>query len=61
MAYYSTADPAIYHLCKNCKVGNNIEAPNLCEGQPSEARLCKICAEMLRKGECTYGTPKPAR
>ena len=61
MSYYSKRDPTIYHSCKNCTVGNNIEKENLSEGQPTGARLCKDCADLQREGRCTPGTPTPAK
>jgi len=61
MAYYSQAQPQIYHVCKNCHVGNNIEARNLREGQPEGARLCETCAKLHNEGQCVPGTPTPAR
>ena len=61
MAYYSKEQPEIYHVCKNCHVGNNIEAENLREGQPAGARLCNTCDDLRSKGDCTPGTPAPAR
>lgn len=61
MAYYSKESPEIYHVCKNCHVGNNIEARNLREGQPAEARLCSTCDNLRSNGNCTPGTPTPAR
>lgn len=61
MAYYKQAQPEIYHVCKNCHVGNNIEARNLREGQPPGARLCEVCDALRRDNNCTPGTPTPAR
>ena len=61
MAYYSKLQLDIYHVCKNCHVGNNIETENLREGQPAEARLCNTCNDLRSKGDCTSGTPTPAR
>lgn len=61
MAYYSRLRPTVYHVCKNCTVGNNIEAQNLREGKPEGARLCESCAELQKDGKCILGTPTPAR
>jgi hypothetical protein len=61
MAYYSKLNPEIYHICKNCTVGNNIEKHNLVEGQPPGARLCKNCADMTSQNRCIHGTPIPAK
>lgn len=60
MAYYTKKDLTIYHQCKNCTVGNNIEKTNLVQGQPPGARLCKECQDLQTKGRCTPGTPSPA-
>jgi len=61
MAYYTKKDPKIYHVCKNCKVGNNIERENLAQGIPPGTRLCKECEELQDKRQCIPGTPTPAR
>ena len=61
MAYYSKLDPSIYHVCRNCHLGNNIEAENLREGQPSNAKLCDTCADLQKQGRCERGIPIPAR
>ncbi len=64
MAYYSTLETEVYHTCRNCTRGNNIEAENLCKGQPLEARLCEECAGLAdpsTSGICVSGTPTPAK
>ncbi len=61
MTYYSGLRPEIYHLCKNCYIGNNIEPRNLREGQPRQARLCEVCAELKGEGKCVLGVPAPAK
>lgn len=61
MAYYSKLDSSIYHTCKNCTVGNNIEKANLREGQPAGARLCRTCSDLRSQGNCKPGTPTPAK
>ena len=61
MAYYSRLETEVYHICKNCHVGNNIEAENLVEGQPAGSRLCKECADLRDSSNCTYGTPTPSK
>jgi hypothetical protein len=61
MAYYSGLQPEIYHLCKNCHVGNNIEARNLREGQPRQAKLCEVCAELMGQGKYELGIPTPVK
>ena len=64
MAYYSKLEKDVYHICKNCTKGNNIEKENLHEGQPPEARLCEECADLISpsiSGKCISGTPTPAK
>ena len=61
MAYYSKKEPLVYHLCRNCHAGNNIERENLKEGIPTGAKLCDECARLRDEGKCNYGTPIPAR
>ena len=60
MAYYSGLRPEIYHLFKNCYIGNNIDPKNLREGQPRQARLCEVCAELQGDGKGVLGVPFPA-
>ena len=61
MAYYSGLRPEIYHLFKNCYIGNNIESKNLREGQPRQARICEVCAELQSEGKGVLGVPEPAK
>jgi hypothetical protein len=61
MAYYSKESPSVYHVCRNCHVGNNIERENLKQGTPPGAKLCDECERLQREGKCNYGTPTPAR
>ena len=61
MAYYSTLKTGVYHVCKNCHVGNNIEGRNLRTGQPPEASLCELCKDLRNAGRCEPGIPIPAR
>jgi hypothetical protein len=60
MAYYSKEVGTIYHKCRSCFAGNNIEHNNMTEGQPRGARLCKICANLASLGKCTAGIPMGA-
>ncbi|MBA7631683.1 hypothetical protein ES703_39218 [subsurface metagenome] len=70
MAYYTALGLGIYHECRNCRVGNNIEAENLVKGRPKpfkgrdgkirRPRLCKKCAKLHEKGRCTPGVPDPS-
>jgi len=61
MAYHKKDDPSVYHECRNCTEGNNIEAENIEKGIPQGASLCKKCAELQQQGYCQYGTPTPAK
>jgi len=61
MAYHSTLTMSVYHECKNCTVGNNIEAKYLVEGKPQGAALCKACEQLQSQNKCSWGTPTPAR
>ena len=61
MAYYSGLRPEIYHLFKNCYIGNSIAPRNLREGQPRQARLCEVCAELMSEGKGVLGVPVPAK
>ena len=61
MAYHSTMSPGVYHECKNCTVGNNIERQYLREGKPGAATLCQQCDDKQKNKSCTWGTPTPAR
>lgn len=46
MPYYSK-DSDVYHTCKNCVLGHNIESDKLEKGKPGKRRLCKHCKEIL--------------
>ena len=61
MAYYSIKVLNIYHVCKNCTVGNDIEKENLKVGQPAGARLCDECKDLQGQYKCEPGVPTPAR
>ena len=61
MAYHSKEVLDIYHECKNCTVGNNIEPENLVPGKPPGARLCKPCKKLQEARDCEPGIPTPAR
>jgi hypothetical protein len=60
MAYYSALKTGIYHECRNCDVGNNIEKQHLKTGQPEGAVLCERCRTLKSEGKCVSGTPIPA-
>jgi len=59
MAYYSGLRPEIYHVCKNCHIGNNIVPKNLREGWPRQAGLCEVCVKLQGEGKCVPSVPKP--
>jgi len=61
MAYHSKKIEKIYHTCRNCHIGNNIEKENLRKGKPYNPRLCRECEEIQKKGNCEPGIPIPAR
>jgi len=62
MAYWSAVKTDVYHTCRNCTVGNNIEARNLRTGTPpAGSSKCKDCRDLERAGKCTPGVPTPAR
>ena len=45
-AYYSK-DSDIYHVCKNCTLGDNIEADKRDSGSPGKRRMCQRCKDIL--------------
>jgi hypothetical protein len=47
--YYSTTS-ATYHICKNCTLGDNIEADKLESGSPGKRHLCQRCKD-IRAGK----------
>jgi hypothetical protein len=57
--YYSGLQPEIYHVCRNCRVGNSIDSKNRREGRPRQAQLCEICAKLQRTGRGIPGMPAP--
>ncbi len=71
MAYYSKLVGKIYHECRNCTVGKNIEAENLATGKPppfkerdgkiKDPRLCKVCRGLYDNNKCSPGVPIPAK
>ncbi len=66
MTYYWSKDDRkdpTYHWCRNCTVGNNIEAYNLQSGAtaPAGRSGCKTCGDLQRSNSCTAGVPTPAR
>lgn len=62
MAYWSNLRTDIYHTCRNCTVGNNIESRHLRTGSPPIGSVhCKDCRDLERTGRCTPGVPIPAR
>jgi len=61
MEYHSRCSKKIYHICRNCPVGNNIEAENLKEGRPTNSRMCYVCKKKKKRNKCTRGIPIPAQ
>jgi hypothetical protein len=49
--YYSR-DSEIYHNCKNCTLGDNIEPDKLKKGDPGNRHLCRRCKD-IRAGLVT--------
>ena len=47
--YYSR-DSDVYHICKNCTIGDNIEPDKLERGSPGNRSLCKRCKD-IRAGK----------
>ena len=47
-AYYTTEETNVYHIYKECTVGNNIEKRNI-RGGTGGYRLCKKCKEIQRE------------
>ena len=43
--YYSTDSP-VYHVCKNCTLGDNIERDKLESGKLGNRRLCDRCKDI---------------
>ncbi len=48
-AYYSK-DSDVYHVCKNCTLGDNIESDKLETGKPGKRHLCQRCKD-IRAGK----------
>jgi hypothetical protein len=49
--YYSE-DSDVYHDCKNCTLGDNIESDKLERGNPGRRRLCQRCKD-IKAGRVT--------
>jgi len=47
--YYSV-DSGVYHICRNCTIGDNIESDKLQRGNPGNRRLCHRCKD-IRAGK----------
>ena len=62
MPYWSSAKTGVYHTCKNCTVGNNIESHNLRQGTPPPGAVqCQTCKDLEHQRNCAPGVPTPAR
>jgi hypothetical protein len=63
IAYYSKLHPRVYHIYKNCSVGNNMVEDNPATGTPPiviEGKtliLCHRCAQLKAKGKGIPGVP----
>jgi len=49
--YYSK-DSDVYHICKNCTLGDNIEPDKLKNSAPGRRHLCQRCKD-IRAGKVT--------
>jgi len=45
MPYFSV-DSDVYHTCKNCTLGDNIEKDKLKRGNPGRRHLCQRCKDI---------------
>lgn len=63
MAYYSKLKPTVYHLYRNCSVGNNMVKGHLKTGEPpividgKELKLCRTCARLRANNTGIPGKP----
>jgi len=46
LPYYSK-DSDVYHKCKNCTIGDNIEPDKLERGNPGRRHLCQRCKDII--------------
>ncbi len=51
-ASYYSKNSDVYHKCKNCVLGHNIESDTRESGNPGLRRLCKHCKQIMA-GEVT--------
>ncbi len=52
-AYHSTkSDANIFHLCRNCIDGNDIEKEYRCAGKGDNTDLCEKCRELIQNNNC---------
>jgi hypothetical protein len=49
--YYSK-DSDVYHNCKNCTLGDNIESDKLVSGSAGKRHLCQRCKD-IKAGKVT--------
>lgn len=49
--YHTKKSTEVYHVCKGCTVGNNIESENHTGGK-GRKRLCSICEQLVRERKC---------
>lgn len=63
MAYYSKLQPTVYHLYKNCNVGNNMVKGHLQTGEPpividgKKLKLCRTCKTLEAADKGIPGVP----
>ena len=62
MVYWSAKKTNIYHTCKNCTVGKNIESHNLRIGTPYFlSAKCSDCKELEQQNKSNLDIPTFAR
>jgi len=64
--YYWSTHPGhkpVYHTCRKCTEGNNIEKRSLMSGDspPAGYRKCRKCDMLENSGSCETGVPTPTR
>lgn len=45
-SYYSV-DSDVYHVCRNCTLGDNIESDKRRTGDPGKRRKCQRCKDIM--------------
>lgn len=49
----------LYHECRNCTIGKNVESYDVRDGIPPRARLCDECSKLSKENRCQPGKPIP--